>query len=227
MSPAIEKKLTELYDTYNNSVKLLVADIEARTQHFPIEILNEVRAFTDHIARCYLSEKTEAQHLEELKKAEGHIKRITLDCYKYLNIYLFDEVAYFEKRDMRHVDLSFIDNGKFYLKFKKLRREAVNLSREARKTESKDKPLSLQLYEKTYNKYNEIEQFIDDNSDKLAWAKKKFFKNNSVAILLWVIPIIVSSVITWVVATKHEKTKEESKMEMIIHPEDSLLLEQE
>jgi hypothetical protein len=204
MSPAIEKKLTELYDTYNSSVKLLVADIEARTQKFPIEILNEVRAFTDHIARCYLSDKTESQHLEELTKAEGHIKRITLDCYKYLNVIFFDKIANFEKRDMRHVDLSFIDNGKFYPKFEKLRREAVNLSREARKAESTIKLLSLELYEKTYNKYNEIEQFIDDNSDNFAWAKKKFFINRGVAILIWFLTLLAGGAISWVVTTVQE-----------------------
>ncbi len=223
MSPTIEKRLTELYETYNNSVKLLIADIEARTQEFPIEILNEVRAFTDHIARCYLPGKTNVEHLEELDKAEGHIVRITLDCYKHLNVHLFDAVADFEKRDMRNVDLSFIDNGDFFTTFRKLKREAKNFSRDARKVESKDKQLSLELYEKMYNKYNEIEQYIEDNSHKLGWAKMKFFKNRRRAIWVWVFTLIASGAISWFVATLHERTKHQLRIETQIPSHDSLL----
>lgn len=218
MSPDTEQKLAVLYATYNSSVKLLIADIEARTQKFPVEILNEVRAFTDHIARCYLPGKTEAQQLEEIEKADGHIVRITLDCYKHLNVHLYDAIDEFAKRDMQNVDLSFIDNGSFFIEFRRLRREAKSLSRDARKNESQDKQLSLQLYEQMYNKYNEIEEYIEVNSHKLGWAKMKFFKNRRKAIGVWIATLIASGAISWVVATLHERTKHQPNTELQASP---------
>lgn len=49
----IQPKLKNLYQTYNTVIKPLIADIEARYEEFPISIFNEIRAFNDHVARCY------------------------------------------------------------------------------------------------------------------------------------------------------------------------------
>lgn len=50
----LSKRLIPLYDSYNNIIKPLIAEIEIRYELFPIVIFNEIRAFNDHIARCYL-----------------------------------------------------------------------------------------------------------------------------------------------------------------------------
>lgn len=80
--------IADLYGIYNNTVKPLVANIEAYYQQFPLPILNEIRAFTDHIGRCfYLHDPDKID--ENIKKARSHVKRIVFDCFKYSNVHRF------------------------------------------------------------------------------------------------------------------------------------------
>ena len=198
MSLDTENQLKRLYKTYNDSVKLLIADLEARNQSFPIEIFNEIRAFTDHVARCYLPGKTEEDIQNELVKAEGHIIRTLLDCYKCLNVYFFDTIEHFEKKDMKYVDLSYVDNGRFMITLRNMKNEAVAFSREARRYESQDKAAALQYYEKMYLKYVEIETYIENNSAHLLWAKDKFFKNKARSFVVWLLTLLAGVVISWI-----------------------------
>ena len=78
-----EEKIRVLYSDYNTVIKPLIAEIEARIEQFPLPLFNEIRALHDHIARCYLDEIKEEQITQEIIKAERHIVRIILDCYKY------------------------------------------------------------------------------------------------------------------------------------------------
>lgn len=77
MTPEVEQKLKELYKIYNETIKLLIADIEARTQKFPIEIFNEIRSFNDHVARCYLPEKHKVDHDVSLDKWQETYNKYT------------------------------------------------------------------------------------------------------------------------------------------------------
>lgn len=56
-------------------------------------INNEIRALNDHIARCYSESEniTSQQRMEQLSKAEGHVRRLILDCFKQLNMDLFSK----------------------------------------------------------------------------------------------------------------------------------------
>ena len=47
------KKLSELFTVFNETIKPLIADIETKYQQCEPSILNEIRSFTDNIARCY------------------------------------------------------------------------------------------------------------------------------------------------------------------------------
>ena len=68
-----QEKLKELFDTYNQTLKPLIAEVEVCYEEFPSPVFNEIRAYNDHIARCFI-DNTDIQ--EELGKAEGHLKRI-------------------------------------------------------------------------------------------------------------------------------------------------------
>ena len=88
MNPQFEKVSAKLFSQYNNNIKPLIAEIEARGEVMPQPLFNEIRAFTDHIARCYRKDITDECISDELSKANRHIVRITLDCFKCLNILL-------------------------------------------------------------------------------------------------------------------------------------------
>lgn len=50
------KQIIALYDDYNTIIKPLIAEVEARTEQFPLPLFNEIRALHDHIARCYFKD---------------------------------------------------------------------------------------------------------------------------------------------------------------------------
>ena len=125
------KQIIALYDDYNTIIKPLIAEVEARTEQFPLPLFNEIRALHDHIARCYFKDITSEQRNAEIHKAERHVLRIILDCYKCLNLSIHDSVLLFEKQT-RHVDLTVLQNGTFYPKYKSLRSDAVRAVRKAK-----------------------------------------------------------------------------------------------
>lgn len=53
ISAHLQTKVEILYNTYNYTLKPLLATVEARFEKFPLPVINEIRAFNDHIAQCY------------------------------------------------------------------------------------------------------------------------------------------------------------------------------
>ena len=91
-------------------------------------IFNEIRAFNDHISRCYMKPDNKDWIDTQIRKSESHIERIILDCYKFLNVSLYDKVIKDFDRRYKGVDLSCIDNGDFIIRHKKLSKEIVLVS---------------------------------------------------------------------------------------------------
>lgn len=130
-------RITALYQDYNTVIKPLIAEVEARTEQFPLPLFNEIRALHDHIARCYSDNISSQQIDSEIHKAERHVIRIMLDCYKCLNLSLYDAVLLFE-RQTKHIDLTVLQNGTFYTKYKSLRTKAIQTVRKAKSLEALD-----------------------------------------------------------------------------------------
>ncbi len=61
--------LSQHYKLYNTVIKPLIATYEAREQKFPTPIFNEIRAFTDHIARCYIDNAEDDFITKQLSRA--------------------------------------------------------------------------------------------------------------------------------------------------------------
>ena len=195
MNPQFEKVSAELFSQYNNNIKPLIAEIEARGEVMPQPLFNEIRAFTDHIARCYRENITDECVSEELDKAHRHIVRITLDCFKCLNILLFKEIENFERRT-RNINLKAIDNGEFYPKYKQLRREAVDTVKSAKLEESMDSSKALILYDKAFNKYIEIENLLKSSTEEVKWARLYFSARCVGQILLWLLAALLSGLLS-------------------------------
>lgn len=199
MTDKVEEKLRELYKVYNETIKLLIAKIEAKSQKFPIEIFNEIRAFNDHIARCYLPPEAKVNHEVELQKAEAHIVRITLDCYKFLNVIYFTDFEKFMKRDGEDVDYRDIENGKFFEEILKKKAEAEKYSEEARRLESiNEKNESFEHWQKMNIAYSSLFKYIDDNHDNILWAKSKFMRGIKTDRRRQYMLLIISIILSWV-----------------------------
>lgn len=191
--------LQGLYNTYNGVIKPLIADIESRYQKFPLPIFNEIRAFNDHVAQCYRDEADDEIIKKEIYKAERHIVRIVLDCYKYLLVILHDKVKKFEKQT-RNIDLTLIDNGEFYPKYKELYTKAVKQVRYSKVHESKNNGEAITEFEKAYNLYTTLEDLIDTKVNDVRWARIKFFSNRLFKIILWIIAAILSGIVSWIIS---------------------------
>jgi len=164
---AFHEKLYELYNGYNQTIKPLIADIESKYQNFPDSIFNEIRAFNDHVARCYVQDVSDEKIKEEIDKAKSHIVRITLDCYKYLSVWLYD---YFEKFKA-DFDITLIDNGEFASVFYNTQAKGIRTIREAKQNESYDKQLAYDKYQEAYNIYSELYVKIENDLPKIKWLK--------------------------------------------------------
>lgn len=194
-----DMRIIALYKEYNMVIKPLIAELEARTEQFPLPLFNEIRALHDHIARCYSERISSNQVDSEIHKAERHVTRIMLDCYKCLNLSLHDEVLLFE-RQTKNVDLTVLQNGTFYPKYKTLRTKATKMVRKAKSLESLDTQSALDTYQNSYNLYCDLENVIEEVVPDLYWARIRFSVRKSMQVLLWILSAIASGVISIILA---------------------------
>lgn len=195
ISKTDSNRIKEIFSTYNTTVKPLIATIEASYEQFPIQIFNEIRALFDHIARCYNPNINAESINNEINRSESHLYRIMFDCFKFLNVKAKDEVNKFE-RQTKNVDLPSISNGEFYPEYKKLSKLAFNFAKEAKKYESFNKDKSLELFEKAYNTYDKLIDYIDDNRIYIIRAKWKFNSFRFLKFLFWFLTAIISGFIS-------------------------------
>ena len=191
----MDKRIVGLYKDYNSVIKPLIAEVEARTEQFPLPLFNEIRALHDHISRCYSEGATNDSIEEDVVKAQRHSLRIMLDCYKYLNLTLHDEVTLFE-RETKHIDLTVLQNGTFYPKYKEMRSNAIKLVRKAKTEEPLDSVKALDTYQLSYNAYTEIETLIDSVYTDVHWARVRFSVRRGINILLWLLSAVLSGIIS-------------------------------
>lgn len=190
-----DTRIIALYNSYNTIIKPLIAEVEARTEQFPLPLFNEIRALHDHIARCYSDGFSAEQADTEIHKAERHVVRIMLDCYKCLNLSLHDAVLLFEKQT-KHVDLTVLQDGTFYPKYKSLRTQAIQTVRKAKSLESMDTDVALDMYQNAYNVYSDLELMLDSVATDIHWARVRFTVRRILQVLLWIASAIASGIVS-------------------------------
>ena len=129
------------------------------------------------------------------------MKRAILDCYKYLCISIADQITRF-REEYRKVDLKLADNGKFLPELDRLESIAKKAYIDAKKAditqeESDDKLYTL--YEKAYNNYAELYQFLESSEEAILFASSHSKQSNAVnyvSIAVTVISIILA-VVAW------------------------------
>jgi len=178
-----------VYLFYNDKVKILYSEIEARNNSLPIELLFEVYAAFDHLKRIHVDGEPED---DCAKKAYSHLKRGSLDAFKLKLKYHNDDYAKLLKSK---TDLRFIDNGKFLPSLLEKRKIIIGLAKEARLFEGKTDIDNA--FEKWYEVSDLIDQFEKEffDSAKLQWAKKINFLRDSRVFIVGIITGIIGSAI--------------------------------
>lgn len=198
MTDSEQQVVAALYKRYNVVIKPLIAEIEARSEKMPLPLFNEIRAFNDHVAHCYLENADSKMVGDELEKAGRHINRITLDCFKCLNVILYEKLEVFE-RQTRNVDLTVLDNGCFYPEYKRLRKEAASYVKEAKLKEGVCLQEALGNYQEAYKCYVKIDELVDCRTEDVKWAKVRFRVKKVVTVVLWVLSVLLSALVSiWI-----------------------------
>lgn len=160
-----QNRLESLLDNYRTQGKALTNMLKPRMKDkIPDNCLNEIRALLDHIARCYKAEQEKlGDHNsisnEEIAKAEGHLRRLMLDCFKQLNIIFHDAIFRVEKNRFSTSWL-YISKGEFWNTFTTKLIEAIEFVIEAKKNESYKPDYALECYDKALNSYCAIEKLL-------------------------------------------------------------------
>jgi hypothetical protein len=179
----------DVYRFYNDRVKILYSEIEARNNSLPIELLFEIHAAFDHLKRIHVDGEPEDSCAE---KAYSHLKRGLLDAFKLKLKYHNDDYAKLLKLK---TDLRFIDNGNFLPFLLGKRKVIIGLAKEARLFEGKKD--GDNAFEKWYEVSGLIDQFEEEFFDpaKLQWAKKINFFRDSRTFIVGIITGIIGSAI--------------------------------
>lgn len=168
-----DSRFSAIYETYLSVISPFIIQLETLDGEFPVEILNEIRSVFTHLARCNATEK-EKIYEENIIKAERHVKRAVLDCFKYLCVAYDEYFRRFTKLN-RNVDLSFVDNGHFIQKLNSLHNNAVHNKTEAQKKELVAENIEdvFEDYEKAFNSYAAVYNLIQDSAKSIDFVKHK------------------------------------------------------
>lgn len=189
-----EKREKDIYDQYQSVISYFLTELEVRDIEYPIEIFNEIRATFTHLSRYKLQDSE-----DDLFAAERHVKRAILDCFKYMCISIKEEIRTF-RETYKKVDLSVADNGKFLVELNRLEKEADAQYIMAKKAEIKDELPEEELYqifEKAYNKHQELAEFLGNSSEAILFASNHTKKRDIVTRVSIVVTAI--SIVTAVI----------------------------
>jgi hypothetical protein len=129
---------------------------------YPIEVFNEIRAITTHLARINALDLNAASLEYNLSAAESHVKRGILDCYKYLCVAYRDK--YNDFRNLyKNVDLSVVNDGEFLPELMSLNSQIATLVRKAKDSELNGEASQniYETYQKAYNLSERLGLLID------------------------------------------------------------------
>lgn len=151
---------------YGQEVRPLLLDIVSRIpdRQLPIHLTNEIRAINNHIARCFIEEKSDEQIIKELGKAEGHLTRLEYDVYKQMNMFLYDKTIGEIERNGYEQMYGWYDSRwkSFRDQYYILKRETAGFVNKAKLAESsgQDKSSVLSLYKQGFGKYRDLENLM-------------------------------------------------------------------
>ena len=154
---ATSPELYIIFESYIKNVKPLLRDIKEKRGRLPDNLLNEVRALNDHVARCYREGNRNVTL--EITKAQGHLTRLQLDCFKELNVIFHKKFDSYERLTYSSMWLR-IDNGNFWRSYFHRRQTAYTAVLNAKLIETLNVDNSLKNYEMAYQNNIELDNLF-------------------------------------------------------------------
>lgn len=196
--------IQELLNEYNNDVRPLLMEISLRapSRSIPANIGNEIRAMNDHIARCYIDGKDQNFKESELKGAASHLKRIEYDCYKQLNVYLYDKtIALYEKYNYEKAMYWQSSRWeKFRCQYNTLKKEARDSIRKAKNCESvgDNKENVLTHYRDAYSAYHKLEDLFIKTPKRKFWTLRIVYSLDKIkGYLIFIVSTVIVTFIVY------------------------------
>jgi len=162
--------IKEVFVFYQDYVKPLYCEIEARDNTLPVELLFEIHAAFDHLKRIFIEEEDEPSSCH---KALSHLKRGSLDAFKLKLKYFHEDLESLQKSN---IDLDVIDNGEFWPNLLSDKNAIIKVAKQARLKESNPDPAQA------FDLWSEVSVLIDNfyqkylsQQNKFEWAKQKTF----------------------------------------------------
>ncbi|MCL2755066.1 MAG: hypothetical protein FWD35_05060 [Oscillospiraceae bacterium] len=182
-----ESRVREVFVAYTNIICPFVITLEVIDNEYPIEIFNEIRSIFFHLSVFMKSEDFSAKE-SELIKAEGHLKRAHLDCYKYLSHSYLEYHRDFVKI-YAHYDLRAVEDGQFIIDLSDLRKAAIEKYEYAKNAEAQRVEVDKLyfLFEESYNACRKLYIRIRDSEHKCQRLRKK---HKVITTVNWVIGAI-------------------------------------
>ncbi|MCL2800387.1 MAG: hypothetical protein FWD28_01330 [Treponema sp.] len=179
----------DVYNFYNEKVKILYSEIEARENTLPVELLFEIHSAFDHLKRFHIDGEQESQCAD---RAFSHLKRGMLDAFKLKLKYHNKD---YEKLLKMKADLHLIDNGMFWPSLLSKRTEIIILAKEARLYEGKKEIDGA--FDNWYKTSELIDQFENDyfKSPKIQWAKKQYLFRRFTNVIIGLIVGVIGGII--------------------------------
>ena len=205
LSKVCSERVHAIYDQYINVISPFIVQLEVLDGEFPVKILNEIRAVFTHLSKYHLNndeKSNDEKSIErQLVKAEGHITRAILDCYKYLCMAYNDKYKEFQDA-FKSVDLSAVDNGEFSMHLSKRYSDATKKLTKAKEMELSNYNVDslYEAFEEAYNAYAGVYNLIDDSIKNLEWVKLRTVERDKKETLRFVIGVAVGIVATILVA---------------------------
>jgi hypothetical protein len=188
--------LRDVFLFYQEHLKPLYCEIQAKGNEIPSELLFEIHAAFDHLKRFYVEEEEEDACC---KRAIGHLKRAALDAFKIKLRNFHTDVEHLLRES---IDFELIDNGSYLPRMIAAKSEIATLALRARKSEGHGN--IHQAFDPWYDTSLKIDEFyhtyLDDGS-KFAWARKKTFsyfnKDTKKGAALGFATGVASSLVVW------------------------------
>ena len=182
MTSENQREILDVYYQYHTIVKEMVIALEIDDGEYPVEILNEIRAMMNHLAKCYIADdKKPDNYLDIISKnihnAKSHLRRAIFDCYKYGCLSADDFYRRFHE-SMKNVDLGVIDNGSFVVVLSQKYTKAKALLKGAKIAEQDllDSSIPDSIYEKyqiAYEAFDAMRVYIEEKMELIERTRHK------------------------------------------------------
>ena len=178
-----------IYSKYNNILKPLIAEQEARQEVFALPFLDSLAEMFDNVAMADGAESEEEMN-RYLYQSSLMVDTCISQCYQYLIASYLDDIKKFEKQAPPKIRCR-LNHGGFCGKYEPLRTEVSTL---ISKSASIDDVEALPIYEKAYDNLHKMSKLVLQqtgsliiaNYEKESWLKTIIGKVIAIAISLLV-----------------------------------------